>query len=819
MKKILIALLPVLITAHAYTQNKPKPAPKKPAQTDMEKAMEEMMKGASKEEQEELRKMMKDVMPALNEANAKTASYPEFTDNKKLMPAKKTAIINSIPKSALTNAEISSNTAKLYEKLMTVVNKEEKAIISTIIGKEKTADGLMSASVTMFLQGQRGVAMALAMKAVIAKPNNIVFQNNLAATLTQSGLPDKAIPYLRKLLLQYPGNSTLNNNMGHAWFYLGEPDSASKYIAVALMRNPEYAEARICRGILDELKGDPVKAVKEYTQAFEEIPNVLSDKMLENRKAPKPIEKTDYQKLISEVTIYEYFTDDWCRLPAVKNTVKEYEKNKGLNEGYKKMHDELTEKVKQMSKDASKQLDALMKNEDEFVKTMAKENLGGLNMLSKPALYVIAILSNEQKRMVKDNNDEYMKLIKEINEQKEIQKQVPSDAKCSLLDEKADQFMEAVNPKIEAHWKKRLEEFRVWLNAWCTWRWYITGNVQNSVTVECLEWVNGFLDLRAAALRDFKIETPYCREYSSTAASIEKLFVPPFACPAIVQVPVNLHSLKLGAQAIEASHDNYGVKITQGKMPNVSISFGIDNTITEPGLYGNPYLKTAEGSISQSGNTYADNNDEDELVPLAKIPPVKSSPDEDELVPLQKIPPSNSNTSDKDELVPLSKIPPSNSKPANKRPGEVTRADEIALIKAMLARKMMNKSLNTDCFKMGKGELTMEEPETIVMLPGTLEFNGEVSVFDPATGTWKNKPKGKIVVGVGELIWEEGPAPEKPTGKIVVGPGELIWPGDPAPGSASKKSVMKTTLSNAVELIEIHSYSERELNNYLDNKK
>ena len=405
-----------------------------------------------------------------------------------------------------------------------------------------------------------------------------------------------------------------------------------------------------------------------------------------------------------------------------------------------------------MEKDAGKQLDALTKKdtkeaEDEFVKTMMKENLQGINMMSKPASYIITILMNAKKEMMNEQNESYQKLLTYINDQEKIKNQVASDAKCSVLDEKANQFMQAVNPKIKEHWQKRLDEFRIWLNAWCTWRWYITGNVQNSVTVECLNWVKGFLDLRAAALRDFKIESPACRESGITKTTIEKLSIPYFSCPANVEMPVNLNSIKLGAQAIEASRGNYGVTMQPGKMPNVSLSFGIDNTITEPGLYGNPYLKTAEGSISQNGNTYADNNDEDELVPLPKIPPMEKTP-------------------------------------ADKKTGEVIRPDEIAIIKAKLARLILNQRLKTDCLKVGEGTLEFEEPTTMVMLPGTLEFEGEVSTFDPATGKWKDKPKGKIVVGVGELVWPEAP----PAGKKV------------------KSSIMKTTLSNAVELIEMPGF-------------
>lgn len=80
----------------------------------------------------------------------------------------------------------------------------------------------MAAASTAFLMGHRPAAAGLAMKAVLADPASLVYQNNLAAILTQTGYPEKAIPYLNTLRQVKPGNSTLNNNLGYAWFYLGK---------------------------------------------------------------------------------------------------------------------------------------------------------------------------------------------------------------------------------------------------------------------------------------------------------------------------------------------------------------------------------------------------------------------------------------------------------------------------------------------------------------------------------------------------------------------------------------------------------------------
>ncbi|QNA46388.1 tetratricopeptide repeat protein [Lacibacter sediminis] len=750
MEKLCLFIGFFLITTIAFTQTKPKPTPqKKPAQSEMDKMMEEAMQGMSLEEKAEMRKMMKEVMPTLNEVNAKTADYPEFSNNKLLLPAKDAARINSINNKSFSQAEVISTTTTLFSKLMLNAPASEKAIINKVVAKEKKAAALMAASIIAFLQGHNEAAIGLSMKAVLADGSNLIYQNNMAAMLTQCGYADKAIPYLRKLLLQQPGNSTLHNNMGYAWFYLGEKDSAKKYIQFALRRNPAHAEARLCAGVLKEAEGDPVAAAKEYEKSFEEIPNSISERTAKNRNTKNPVETIDYKKLIGEITVYEYFTKEWSQMPSFDNTVAAYEKNKGKKESYDKMYKKLYSKVKEIEQKASKEINDLQsKGEDEFVKTMTKENLKGINMMSKPALYIMAILSNEQKRMMAANMQEDLKLRKYIEEQLKIRNSVSANPKCGEYEEKAEKFMQAVNPKIKEHWEKRLEEFRIWLNAWCTWRWYITGNAKNTVTVELTNWINGFLDLHSAAMRDLRIEQPHCRPESTIyPAALKDLDIPYFNCPAVVEFPVNTNLLKLSAEAAALSKNNSGIEYKGGTIPNVSLSFGIGKSnITEPGLYGNPYFKTADGNISQSGNNYAGSYADDELVPITKIPPF-------ELEPLDK------------KLLP-------------KKPGSLSAFDKKALAEANIYRQLLNKKLKTDCsFIVGQGTLEFEEPKLIVGR-GELTFEGKTYIYDEAKDDWIEKTETKFIVGVGELIFEELP-PEQPV----------------------KPSMLETVISNGMQMI------------------
>ena len=67
-------------------------------QAEMNKAMEDAMKGMSEEEKVEMRKMMKNVMPEMMVApSSNIANYSEFTSNKQLVPTLDKARINKIP--------------------------------------------------------------------------------------------------------------------------------------------------------------------------------------------------------------------------------------------------------------------------------------------------------------------------------------------------------------------------------------------------------------------------------------------------------------------------------------------------------------------------------------------------------------------------------------------------------------------------------------------------------------------------------------------------------------------------------------------------
>lgn len=727
---LIISILVFAVNVFAQPAKKPPQNTKPPTQSEMDKMMEDAMKGMSEDEKKEMRKMMKDVMPEMTKKQGPEPIF--FTDNKKLVPAKDIHRINSISKKAFTDADINTNTTLLYSKLMAKIPVIEKAIVTNVLSKAKDGSFLMSAATTALLQGHNLAAMALAMKAVQADPKNAVFQNNLAAILSQSGYPDNAVPYLKKLSLQFAGNSTVLNNLGYAWLALGDIDSARRYFGYAAIRNPNHPETNLCRGLIEELKGDPKKAADDYVKSFEEVPNPFAENMIKNVNAGDRIGAMDFEKMKSKITIHEYFKKDWFKVPVLSDNVSGYENDRAIQKGHEKMFGDLLDTLKLMLDASNEQVEKLVdKGETEFVKTMMKESMEGVNMMSMPAVYIQKILLPYVYKWMENYTKEYNALREDINaKRKEITKSGDND-KCPDFDRKNNDFMVYANPLIRKFYAKKIEEFRTWLNAYCTWTWYIVGNPKNVALTQCITWTNALVEMYRSAIHDQESIAKSCvKQNGDGIASITAPVIPNFTCPAVVSIPIGLNEIRIAAET-NFDDNEWGIKKAEGApMPNVTLGFSMGkNDISEPGKYGNPYVKSGNGSVNASGINYAD-SDRDELTPLSKIM--------DELTALPRIP--------MEELTPLD---PRLLNPNKK----LTSQDLNKLLQAELARRILKKMMSTKC----DGELPKKKPVKLKFEVGIGEIKFE-EVWDEERGTWidgNGNPIKKFDVKMGKLQFIE----------------------------------------------------------------
>ena len=577
-----------------------------------------------------MQKMMKDVMPAVMEQNSKMADYPEFTSNKQLMPKKDITRINAIPKKKLSQADIGPYTANLYNKLMTKGDAAEIAIVKKVIAQSPKANDLGSASILSMMQGHPQAAMALSMKAVQTDISNPNWQNNMASLLTQYGYPEQAVPILQKLRNEFPDNSTVINNLAHAWLGLGEIDSAKTIIRKAGGLNPYHPETKQTEGVIEETTGNPVKAEEDYEESMENSLNSFTEQLIKNNKGQGKSDNIDFEKIKHSITIYEYFPKDWIKIPELSNSISGYENDMSIKNGYNKMFEELETKIDRLKDAAEQEIDALTdKGEETFAKEMMQESMKGLSMMSKPAITVqktlMIYLADWQMDYVK-GHAEFIEMIN--NKRKEMTKSGNND-KCPDWDRRNNEFLAYANPLIREYHIKKIEEFRSWLNAFCTWVWYIAGNPKNMVIVQCVSWTAAIEQLYKDAIHDLNAEFPSCVKHNGDGITrVTTPEIPNFTCPTIVSIPMGPEWQQLSKATNNFDDNKYGIKkAAENPVPNHTIAYGTDHTsIAEPGP--DPFFKSANGSMTP-GIAEEDNSPGEQLMDILNNGPQQANTDAD----------------------------------------------------------------------------------------------------------------------------------------------------------------------------------------------
>ncbi len=742
--KLISWLLFLLLTtgSDGFSQTKPKTKTSNPPKTEMEKMMAEAMKDEDITDEEKA--MMKIMMKGMteNQNPLSGAGYADFKDNKLLVPKKDITRINSISKKQLNDNDIGSLAVSYFSKLIAKVPVADKNKITQIASKTKTAKAISNEATMAMLEGNINVAIGLALKGVQLDNKNPVLQNNLAAILSQAGYPEKAIPILKKLQAQFPDNSTLLNNIGYAWLSLGDTDSSAKYFAGARLANPRHPEARLCGGLLEELKGDPIKAGKEYEEAFANLPDPMSEKMFGNISKQDLSAKAAFEKIKNKITIYPFFKSEWTTLPRLSNNVTGFNTDKARMEGYNKMLETLRDEIELLSEQSQEKFNnEADQSEEALLKNFIKEASSGISMMSLPAVHIQKILVAYYYNF----HREYLDEVKNLGEWKGTQSQKVSkainrkDSKCQDWDVAMNEYLRVSNTRVIQFFTQKLEEYRVWVNAWCTWSWYVAGNPLNVALTSNLNYTHFFLQLYTDAIQQLEYYKQHCTGKDlNLVSTINKLPLPGFECPVIVHMPANLEELKITGQSVNFGRDAKN----SNAIPNGSISYTADNSITEPGRYGNPFFKTSNGSISLSGFSNSSN------MGFAKS--------FEQAINEMWIDIHNQG----DELMPL-------ADPKLFRKNKTINKDDIdKLAKAALIKEMLHSRLSTNCDSSNAKPTTKPKKYTIKTGLGPVEF------LDEETGEWKPAPKGsnnkkeKLRITIGEVTLEDVPEPKFGVGKV-----------------------------------------------------
>ncbi len=660
--------------------------PKTSAQSQMDKAMEEAMKDMSPEEKAEMKKMMGGIMPTLMDHNTKVADYTDWTSNKQLLPKKDNIKLSAISKKRLSTNDVAPYAGNLYSKIITKGEAAEIALIKSIAAKATTSAQLENAAVLCMLQGHPQAAMAIAAKSVQTSATNLNAQNNLASLLTQYGYPEQAIPLLNKLADDVPSNTTVLNNMAYAWLGLGDTDSARIYAGMAIRINPSNSEAMVCSGFMEELFGDPIKANDAYVESMQASLNPFTEKLLTNNNGQDKIDKIDFDKIKKAIAIYEYFPKDWIKIPALSDNVSGYENDMRIKNSYGEMLQTLDDKITDLETAAGSELDKLMdKGEDEFATTMANESIKGINMMSKPAVIVQLLLQRYLMQWSEEKKNQYQALQADLEEHRKIRNKSTNNDKCPDYDRRNNQYLQYANPLIRTYHAKQVEEFRMWLNAFCTWTWYIAGNPKNAVLAQCIGWTKALTGFIAEAIHDQEATARTCvKQDSDGKMNVAMPEISNFYCPAIVSIPTGAEWQQLSKASQNFDNNTLNIKKDGGvKVPNTSIAYGAgNNSIAQP---GNSFsAKTANGSITPSAADVDKAMDNGLLGALKRINAKNSTTPVPSDATVNK-------TIDNRLTDMLKKI---NSRPKANAEDELT---PLPRIKDMIANNLLKKMLSSSC--------------------------------------------------------------------------------------------------------------------------
>jgi tetratricopeptide (TPR) repeat protein len=238
-----------------------------PSSEEMEEAMREMQQ-AMEELSPEQRKVLEQALQQMDTEPAPGAEDDEIT-----VPRRDAARIATVPKTALTGAQLKAHVEALQPVIanaLTPEARERARAIETALRKDggDTAAKLGAAANGLAAWGAWPEATYLMGMAALAS-GNAQDLNNLAAFLTMQRAGHAAVPILITLDARYPNNSTLLNNLGHAWFDLGEIEEAERLLSLAVRRTPNHPQANVTKSRIEEARGDNAAAIESMRMAIQ----------------------------------------------------------------------------------------------------------------------------------------------------------------------------------------------------------------------------------------------------------------------------------------------------------------------------------------------------------------------------------------------------------------------------------------------------------------------------------------------------------------------------------------------------------------------
>ncbi len=192
----------------------------------------------------------------------------ENANGSSIIPAKKTALLNALPKRTLTEQELIAFLVAFYNELKQKLPPDlVRAVLEIIAQFKSNYDKIALTGVAAWYNHAPSESVLLLTYAASKSPDDNTL-NNCGAILNLYGRPEKALPVLKYVLPHEPNNCTLLNNIGQAFAALGEKDSAMFYFALVLKFCSKHPEANATAAYIAYSNGNTALAANYMEQSL-----------------------------------------------------------------------------------------------------------------------------------------------------------------------------------------------------------------------------------------------------------------------------------------------------------------------------------------------------------------------------------------------------------------------------------------------------------------------------------------------------------------------------------------------------------------------
>ena len=208
-------------------------------------------------------------------------------ESKLLIPPRQDKILSEIP-SLTSEQQYNDYLTGLVSKCLANI---EPAIISEVDGLISKNSGntgnLINLGHALLMQKKPVAAIYAAIKIAMAKPDNVLLQNNMALILHQSDKAQISLPILQYLLIKnnYP---LILNNIAQSYLSLGDTANARMYFMGCLQKDPDHSEANCGMGLILSEEGNVSEAtpyiIKSLKNGYSETADELMKKYNMNIK-------------------------------------------------------------------------------------------------------------------------------------------------------------------------------------------------------------------------------------------------------------------------------------------------------------------------------------------------------------------------------------------------------------------------------------------------------------------------------------------------------------------------------------------------------